>query len=597
MQRRMSLALVACVIFSVFAACPAWAEVIYVNASATGANNGTDWTDAYTDLQSALAAARSSDEIWVAAGTYKPTTGTDRTISFAMKGGVALYGGLMGTEDPATFDLADRNFEASETVLNGDLLDDDNENVAHYEPNRQDNSYHVVMGTNHATLDGFTVTAGNANGSRPHYFGGGMFNYYSSSPTVTNCTFISNSAIGGGGMANYSGSPIVTNCTFSGNSAAFGQGGGMANYLSNPMVTGCTFSGNSALHGAGMVNSRSSPTVTNCTFTWNVANYGSGISSDYSSPTVTNCTFSANTANGGGGMRNSSSNPTVTNCTFSGNSATDNGGGIYNDGLDPSNPTLVNCILWDNTASGGGPQIHNSFSSTPTVTYSDVQGGWPGTGNINADPLFVDAAGGDYHLQSGSPCIDAGAFIASFTDDFEGDPRGYDGTAEPRGDGSDHDIGADEFWPSANAGQDFFGYEGRGAATYICGLDGTGSTGVSTRLWEQIAGVTVILRNAETLTPDFDAPQWDGSIELTKTEACLRFRLTINAGEADEDADECEVDIRIPGDATGDDTVNAFDLAKLRQADPTANFNGDEFVNAFDLAILRQNSGRARTVE
>src|SRR5262245_48737704 len=71
---------------------------IYVNAVATGANNGLSWTDAYIDLQSALSAAVNGDEIWVAAGTYKPTTSTDRTISFTLKNGVALYGGFAGTE-------------------------------------------------------------------------------------------------------------------------------------------------------------------------------------------------------------------------------------------------------------------------------------------------------------------------------------------------------------------------------------------------------------------------------------------------------------------------------------------------------------------
>ena len=149
----------------------------------------------------------------------------------------------------------------------------------------------------------------------------------------------------------------------------------------------------------------------------------------------------------------------------------------------------------------------------------------------------------------------------------------------------------------ADAGDDFYGYESRGGLAYIVTLDGTASEGATTFLWEQIAGITVTLRNADTDSPDFDAPQWDGSTELTKTEARLRFRLTINQGEADEASDEVEVYIRIPGDATGDDVVNAFDLAKLRQGDPAANFNGDLTVNAFDLAILRQSSGRVRTVE
>ena len=73
-------------------------QVIYVKAGATGANSGLNWDDAYTDLQTALAAAAAGDEIWVAAGAYKPTAGADRTISFVMKVGVGLYGGFAGGE-------------------------------------------------------------------------------------------------------------------------------------------------------------------------------------------------------------------------------------------------------------------------------------------------------------------------------------------------------------------------------------------------------------------------------------------------------------------------------------------------------------------
>ena len=151
----------------------------------------------------------------------------------------------------------------------------------------------------------------------------------------------------------------------------------------------------------------------------------------------------------------------------------------------------------------------------------------------------------------------------------------------------------------ADAGDDFFGYESRPGTiplpNYLCPLDGTRSTGVVTCLWEQIAGKTVTLRNPDTLTPDFDAPHWNGSVELTKTEARLRFRLTVNGGA---DTDECEVYIRIPGDANGDDVVNAFDVALFRQVPPhpDADCNGDGTVNMFDIAILRANSARRRTV-
>src|SRR5690606_37941362 len=97
-----------------------------VDSAATGANNGYSWADAFTDLQSALAIAASGTEIWVAKGTYKPTTGTDRNATFAMKNGVAVYGGFVGTETSRD----ERRWWEHETILSGDIgvEDDDSDN-------------------------------------------------------------------------------------------------------------------------------------------------------------------------------------------------------------------------------------------------------------------------------------------------------------------------------------------------------------------------------------------------------------------------------------------------------------------------------------
>ena len=262
-------------------------------------------------------------------------------------------------------------------------------------------------------LSGFTITGGNANGSIPNSTGGGMYNSYSS-PTVTNCSFSGNTAtFGGSGMFNQNSNPVVTHCSFSGNTATFG-GGGMYNANSNPTVTHCSFSSNTATDGSGMYNSGSSPKVTYCSFSGNTATFGGGMFNNHSNPIVINCSFSGNTAGFGGGMNNSTSSPTVTNCSFSGNTAINSGGGMYNS---DSSPTVTNCILW-----GDSPdEIINIVGSTLAISFSDVEGGLPlGTidsgGNIDADPLFVDAAGPDsiagteddnLRLQSDSPCIDA----------------------------------------------------------------------------------------------------------------------------------------------------------------------------------------------
>ena len=156
-----------------------------------------------------------------------------------------------------------------------------------------------------------------------------------------------------------------------------------------------------------------------------------------SSPTLTNCTFVANSAYGsfmfgaeGGGMFNNSSSPTLTNCTFTANSVRfRSAGGMYNAG---ASPTLTNCILWQNTQA--------EIEGTSVATYCDVQDGYTGTGNINADPQFVrnpspgpdgtwgtaDDDYGDLRLQPTSPCIDAGqnsAVPPGTTTDLAGNPR------------------------------------------------------------------------------------------------------------------------------------------------------------------------------
>ena len=218
---------------------------------------------------------------------------------------------------------------------------------------------------------------------------------------------------------------------------------GMFNDGSSPTVTNCTFYENWGYHGGGMYNrNSSSPTVTNCTFSGNSAQDGGGMGNrNSSSPTVSNCVFSGNSASdAGGGMYCDGSSPTVSNCTFSNNVATNYGGGIRSYAGDPN---VTNCILWGDTAPSG-PEISIDGGS-PTVNYSDVQGGWGGAGgnNIDADPCFVDADANDFRLLYDSPCIDAGdnTYVTE-PNDLAGNDRIVDGDCN----GSDIvDMGAYEF--------------------------------------------------------------------------------------------------------------------------------------------------------
>jgi hypothetical protein len=175
---------------------------------------GGSWSRA-CNLQYALTtAAKATDQLWVAAGTYKPGPSGARTASFQLKEGVAVYGGFAGNETA----LGQRDWVTNLVTLSGDL---DRDGLDDHD------SYHVVKGADHATLDGVTVTGGNANGIEQDLstYGGGMLNV-NTSPTLRQVTFHGNSARDGGGMWNGAGSPVLTDVTFSGNSAD-GIGGGM----------------------------------------------------------------------------------------------------------------------------------------------------------------------------------------------------------------------------------------------------------------------------------------------------------------------------------------------------------------------------------
>jgi len=200
-------------------------------------------------------------------------------------------------------------------------------------------------------------------------------------------------------------------------------------------------------------------TITNST-----ALSGGGIYLDSSSPVISNCVFDGNSAPGGfgakgGGMYNDNyygySLPTVTNCVFDGNSATGGdgkGGGMYN--ID-SSPTVTNCILANNSAGSSGGGIYADGTSSPTIDYNDVwnnPGGnydpitLKGPNDISVDPMFVNPAAQDFHLMSGSPCIDAGTNDGAPGEDMDGNHRPIDGN----GDGTaTADMGAYEYVPAA----------------------------------------------------------------------------------------------------------------------------------------------------
>ncbi len=585
MEERKKLQIVVGIIFlpAVLAlSAPAAGEIIYVDGRAPGANDGSNWTNAYWCLQDALAGAIEQDEIRVAKGIYKPDCSVaishspdiiasgDRRATFQLINGVAIRGGYAGygESDPDV-----RDIELYETVLSGDL-DADDVNVTDpatlpNEPSRADNSYQVVTGSGTdetAVLDGFTIKGGfatlytNRNGgglineygsprisncafihNATQYFGGGVYNYYGS-PVIENCTFVQNSAGSrGGAIYNYRSSPVVSGCTFMENSASV-SGSGIHSSYGSLSLTGCMFSSNSSRIGAGIYSDETSADLVdcvfthnwaeddggaiyfhkseqsfkNCTFSANTAEYGGGAAYFHDSdPNLTNCIFMENRADYGGGMYNSGGKLVLNNCMVVANSAHGYGGGMYNISgstillsnslvtanrassyggamsCNRSHLTLTNCTFAENSGPKGSTIAFNSREqrsrstggiiaciirddadpfwindqSTISISYSNIQGGWDGEGNIDSEPLFANPSGpdeipgtedDDYRLTILSPCVDAGDpgyAPAANKKDLAGSPRIV---------GSRVDMGAYEFQGVVHVDDDMAGTIGYG---------------------------------------------------------------------------------------------------------------------------------------
>lgn len=402
-------------------------NVLMVNHAAAGANNGTSWADAYTDLQAALAAATSGQEIWVAAGTYRPSATGDATVSFALEDGVEVYGGFAGVEGAR----AQRDWRRNVTVLTGDLTADFN------------NSHNVVRGNDigaTAVLDGFTITGGVPVDLAE--IGGGIF-LTSASPTLTNLTISGNQ--GTAIFNSHYSSPLMTNMTISDNFGSLG-GGIFNNEYSSPMLIDVKISGNRGTWGGGMYNGyASSPTLINVTisnnYTQSVANGlhlgGGGMyNNGASTPTLINVKILYNYAlNGrGGGMHNTESSvPRLINVTIRGNE----GSGIWNTGS--AAPVISNSIIWQNGGDPAGSQEVENDNGSATIDHSIVRGGYTGTGNLNQDPLFTYTVGSrdpdawDVTPLPGSPAIDAGdnaVVPTGVTTDLAGSARIVNGTVD-----------------------------------------------------------------------------------------------------------------------------------------------------------------------
>ena len=364
-------------------------SIWFVDASSQG-GNGESWSQAFSSLQSAFDVGIEGDQVWVAAGVYRPTKelnhGHPRSATFALDQRISLFGGFQGSEtsiderDPALFER---------TVLSGDIG---------VPGDPSDNAYHVIkMGSfqSGATLlpqvNGFRITGGRADGK-----GGGLLiglDGMGWSPVLmlSDCLFDDNAAVEGGAIATIDfGLLYLKRCRIEGNSAT--------------SKGGAVFSRTGSLHAA------------NSTFTDNASGGRGGAlwatSVGMDMITYSNCLFARNSAALSGGAVHLSGSDFVSgrgswsNCTFAANHAGTMGGAIHinTNANIVGHADLFNTVVWGNEAPSG-PQISGQGQ---TVLYCDVEGGYAGTGNIDADPLFRAVPGAEYEPRPGSPVNDAG---------------------------------------------------------------------------------------------------------------------------------------------------------------------------------------------
>ncbi|MCI0363001.1 MAG: hypothetical protein L0219_03920 [Phycisphaerales bacterium] len=404
----------------------AMSVVIRVDVQSPVNGPGTTWSNAYSNLQSALAVANSGDSLWVADGTYKPTAQTDppdaRSATFSMETGVKLYGGFQGISEPGGGEtqLSQRSPERFRSVLSGDI------GVV---GTTTDNAYHVVTANgvdNTAHLNGFVIRDGVGDMGGFQSFGAGLFSTFAA-PTVVRCTFTSNLVTSGGG--------------------AVGIEGGYSE-LQGPSFLNCIFSKNtSTYHGGGILCQSARIELRNCLATDNTAsNNGGFVFIDTGSTyVIVNCTVYKNAANG-------SSSTSVMMLAGTGN--------------------VTNSIAWANTNFAGGNEVAqlSATGSPHSISYCDIQylSAYAGNFNISVDPEFVNAATGNFQLKYLSKLLNNGNGSAVAADHLDVDDDGN--TTEP---GPDLAINPRKVNPASCV--DIGCYENQTAGT--CYGDITNSTG------------------------------------------------------------------------------------------------------------------------
>lgn len=457
-------------------------DVYHVSPEGSGNFSGDSWQNAYpgavdndandkADLQDLIDNVPDGTEIWLKAGTYKPTTGTDRTIYFSLKKNVTIYGGFAGTETS----IEERDWQANKTIFSGDIDNNDNLNAdgicESYTDISGNNSYSLMMNTHvdrTAIIDGVYFTGGLANGegdfsyltmvgSAVRNFGASFTNSFDhdhyASPTMRNCAFIGNKSTAGASVFNrgayvdseetgYIGitEPLFENCIIKNNYGSMEITSDPYGYASVE-IRNTKFIGNECTGAFGgaleisQINGHDNVTgiIENCEFRGNISpDKGGAVFADGTQIEFKNCLFSGNSAPYGGVAYFAGDIdwcvPVFMNCTFAANTSTgsseNSASVISNFSADVS---LVNCNIYGNSEKAITTMNYLTYGET-FFKNCNIQGSGGSSawsfdefdidlgGNMDVDPLFTDlpdfstapTTEGDFRLETGTPLANAG---------------------------------------------------------------------------------------------------------------------------------------------------------------------------------------------
>ena len=363
----------------------------YVDLNASGSGNSSSWANAMKSLYKAVYMA-TNQEIWVKAGTYKPDASSRSNCFDIASDNVKLYGGFNGTES----NISERDILNNPTILSGDLNGNDT-GVSFSGNGRGDNAYNIIkINANNIEIDGVIIQDGHANEAPDNATGAGILVASTANQlSVKNCTFKNNVAQVSGAIRAYfdtDATVTIENCTFDRNMSKYANIYLLANAnrTVGVNITNCLFTNNESKDGFG-----------NYGYTGSAAWIRANATNSTVTTTITNCTFANNTDIG----------------TRAGSERGVLALGKRTDGNSTHNATISNCIFYNNVGAGGATTSavnkgHTALPNTTTVFNSIDEDNFSNltslTNTSNANPMFVNATGGDFKLQSGSPAIDTG---------------------------------------------------------------------------------------------------------------------------------------------------------------------------------------------